>query len=117
MARSREALQGALKLCGRLLIVSGVLHLIAWIIGALGGDSARMLPFGIAYLLVGAGLFYRLPVVRYLALIVTLVGVLGAYITLGGAGVVAWLSGLFITIDLVVILLLAASIWRGRRPA
>lgn len=116
MARTREALQGALKISGLLMIISGGLHILAWVIGRWDGDLVLPIPFGIAYLLVGAGLYYRLPKIRYLALLVALIGALGAYIALGSTGT-DWLIGLIIVIDLAVIALLVTSTWRGRRPA
>lgn len=116
MARTREALPGALKLSGWMLMANAVLQLLAWIAGGFGGDVVWMLPFAIAYLLAGAGLFYRFPKIRYPALIVTLAGGLAVYMALDAFGVGAWLGRLIIAIDLVVIVLLAASIWRGRKP-
>ena len=115
MGKAPEALPGALKLCGQLLVATGVLHCLAWIIGGWDSEAPRLIWFGVLYLLVGAGPYFRLPKVRYLALIATLIGAVGAYITIGGAPAAAWLVWLFIAIDLVVIVLLAASIWRGRQ--
>ena len=115
MARGREAFPGALELSGNLLFVSGVVHCLAWIITGSSDATAGQFTFGILYLLLGLGLRYRVPKIRYPALIITLIGVLGAYATLGGSQVAIWLTRLFIALDLVVIVLLAASIWRGRQ--
>ena len=115
MDRAHEALPTALKLSGQLLIAGGVLHCAAWIVSGRSGDAAGLILFGILYLLLGAGLYFRIPKIRYPALLITLIGVLGAYITIGSTQVASWLTWLFIAIDLVVIALLMASIWRGRQ--
>ncbi|WP_136660117.1 hypothetical protein [Nitratireductor sp. XY-223] len=112
-----QAFPGGLRLAGRLLIITGILHCLAWIVSGWSGDTMRLIPFGLVYIALGAGLFYRIRTIRYLAFIVTLVGIVAAYISLGSAAVAVWLVWVFIAIDLVVLAILIASIWRGRQPA
>ena len=112
-----QAFPGALRLGGQLLIANGILHCIAWIVSGWSGDTMQLIPVGLVYIALGAGLYYRIRTIRYLAFIVTLVGVLAAYIALGSAAVAVWLMWVFIAIDLAVLAILIASIWRGRQPA
>ena len=112
-----QAFPGGLRLAGRLLIITGILHCLAWIVSGWSSDTMRLIPYGLVYIALGAGFFYRIRTIRYLAFIVTLVGVVAAYISLGSAAVAVWLVWVFIAIDLVVLAILIASIWRGRQPA
>lgn len=115
MSKAEEALPTALRFAGGLLIATGVLHCVAWIISGWSDLAAMLIPIGVLYLALGAGLHFRVPKIRYPALLVTLVGVLGVYITMDAAHVAEWLMWIFIVLDLGVIILLAASIWRGRQ--
>lgn len=117
MEKAREALPSALRFAGHLMIIAGVLHCLSWIVSGWSNTAMTLMVFGILYLIIGAALHYRVPKVRYPALLIVLIGALGAYITMNGAQITQWLSQLFIVIDLVVIALLAASIWRGRQTA
>ncbi len=117
MAKPSEALPSGLGLAGQLLIATGILHCLAWIVSGWSDDTMRLIPVGLVYAALGAALYFRIPKIRYLAFLVTLIGVLVAYITMNGAQLAIWLSWLFIVIDLTVLAILAASIWRGRQPA
>ena len=117
MAKPKQAFPSGLRLAGQLLIASGILHCLAWIVSGWNDDTLRLIPIGIVYAALGAALMYHLPKVRYLAFLLTLIGALGAYITMNSAQVAVWLTWLFIVIDLVVLALIAASIWRGRQVA
>lgn len=112
-----DAFANGLRLAGQLLIVNGLLHCLAWIISGWNGDTVGLIPFGVAYLALGAALLYRIRWIRYLAFLVTLIGVLGTYMTAGPFGAAAWLTWLLIVIDLAILALIAISIWRGRQPA
>ncbi len=108
---------GTLKLAGQLLVVSGILHCLAWILGGSSGETARFVVIGLAYVLIGAGLFFRVPKIRYLAFLIVLIGVVGDYIALGAGMVAVWFAYLMLLIDLAVLAMLIASIWRGRQTA
>ncbi|MEM7300445.1 MAG: hypothetical protein AAF468_05125 [Pseudomonadota bacterium] len=114
MAKAPQALAGGLKMAGQLLILTGILHCLSWIVGGWTSGTMAVIGFGVVYLVLGLALHFGIPKIRYLAFLVTLVGILAAYITLGSGTVPVWLSYIFIVIDLIVLLILFASIWRGR---
>ncbi|MCY6383256.1 hypothetical protein [Hoeflea prorocentri] len=112
-----DAFAKGLKLAGQLLVVSGLLHFLAWTIDGWSDETVRHIPFGAAYIVLGAALIYRIRWIRYLAFIITLIGALSAYMTAGPFSASAWLTWLFIAFDLVILALIAISIWRGQQPA
>ena len=117
MAKPSEALPTGLRLAGQLLIATGILHCLAWLVSGWSEDTSRLIPVGVVYAALGAGLVFRIPMIRYLAFLAALIGVLAAYISMNSAQVAIRLTWLFILIDLLILAILAASIWRGRQVA
>ena len=116
MAKTIEAWSMGLKIAGGLLVLTGILHCFAWTVYGWSDGMGAIVIYGMVYALLGGLLLSRVGKIRYLAFLVTLVGVLAAYITMGSSAIKDELMWLSIAIDLVILAILAISIWKGRIP-
>lgn len=99
-------------IAGSLLVFTGLWHALEWLMGGRNRDTMRLIPFGLAYLVLG----YLIVTVQggqtvhWVALALTCIGVTGAFLTRKAAQVRAWVTWAFIAIDVVIIAALLMSL-------
>jgi hypothetical protein len=94
----------------KLLLLSGILHLAVFAISGFAATIAAV--FGVIYLLCGFGLLRDWRKLAYLAFVVALVSVVSSYGVLGTGHGSDWVMGLFIILDLGILVALFMSIWK-----
>ncbi len=102
----------AYDLAAKLLVLTGVLHIVAFLVTGLTFLTIAI--FGVIYALLGLGLLRGWRKLACLALIVTLIGLIAAYANLPAGGLLFWFLALFILIDLVIAAALFLDIWKRR---
>ncbi len=114
MSKPVDAFPAGLKLAATLLIATGLLHCVGglWRGFSAGGDMLVL--FGLVYTALGALLYMRLTKIRYLALLIVLIGGTGTFVLLTASPATDWLMRTFFAFDVVIFALLFISIWRGR---
>jgi len=87
------------------LVFTGVWHAFEWMMGGRNKDTLRLIPFGIIYIVLGYLIvtFKGGSIVHIIALVVTLIGIIGALLTRKSAQVRPWVTWVFIVIDVVII--------------
>jgi len=96
-------------LAGSLLVFTGFWHALEWLMGGRNKDTLRLIPVGLIYIVLGYLIvtFTGGTTVVIVALIFTLIGLIGALVTRKTAQVRPWVTWVFIIIDLVIIAALA----------
>jgi uncharacterized membrane protein HdeD (DUF308 family) len=89
-------------LAGVLLLISGILHIIAFFQAPDSTGSIPVLSFGVLYLIVGSLLFNRKKYPVYLAIIVPLIGMTLSLIKFGIPELVS-LSALFKVLEIIAV--------------
>jgi len=89
-------------LAGILLLVSGVLHIVAYFQAPESPGSIPVLAFGIIYMIVGALLFNRKRYPLYLAIIVPFIGMTLSLIKFGIPELIS-LSALFKVLEIIAV--------------
>jgi hypothetical protein len=110
MTESTFAAPRSLMLAGRILVLTGILHCLGWLVSGWSFDTARLIPFGVVYAVLGCLLMLGHLRARYVALAVTLIGATAASITMNTAAVALWFTGVLIAIDVVVLALLVVGV-------
>lgn len=102
-------------LAGSLLVFTGLWHTFEWLMGGRNRDTLVLIPFGIAYALLGYLIvtFQGGNVVPVAALALTVVGAVAAFATRRGSQVRGWVLWAFIVIDLVIIAALGLALLNG----
>jgi uncharacterized membrane protein HdeD (DUF308 family) len=90
-------------LAGILLLVSGILHVVAFFKAPDSQGSVPVLSFGIIYMIIGALLFNRKKYPLYLAIIVPIIGMILSLIKFGIPELVS-LSALFKVLEIIAII-------------
>ena len=90
-------------LAGILLLVSGILHVVAYFKAPDSQGSVPVLSFGIIYMIIGALLFNRKKYPLYLAIIVPIIGMILSMIKFGIPELVS-LSALFKVLEIIAII-------------
>ena len=88
-----------------LLLVTGALHSIAFLIHEWNADTIPLIPVGILYLTLGALIRFGLQAARTWALIAVSLGLCAAFLTYGG-DVPTWLYVIYILIDIGILITL-----------
>jgi len=101
-----------LGLAGSLLVFSGLWHAFEWMMGGRNKDTYRLIPFGIVYVVLGFLIvtFRGGQTVLIIALVITLIGLIGALVTRKSAQVRPWVTWCLIIIDVFIIIGLAMSL-------
>jgi len=101
-----------LGLAGSLLVFTGCWHAFEWLMGGRNKDTVRLIPFGIIYIVLGYLIvtFKGGSTVQIIALVVALIGLIGALVTRKSAQVRQWVTWVFILIDIVIIGALAMAL-------
>jgi len=104
-----------LGLAGALLVFTGCWHAFEWMMGGRNKDTLRLIPFGIIYVVLGYLMvtFQGGSTVQIIALVVTLIGIVGALVTRKSAQVRSWVTWAFILIDAVIIVALGSALLSG----
>ncbi len=102
----------SLELAGKLLVLSGILHVVAFVIT--GMTVPPMAAFGVVYALLGLGILRGWKIVTYIAFIFTLIGCVAAYINLPPSGLLMWFILLFMAMNVVILIALFLHLWKGR---
>jgi uncharacterized membrane protein HdeD (DUF308 family) len=89
-------------LAGILLLISGVLHIVAYFRAPDSPGSIPVLFFGVIYMIVGALLFNRKKYPLYLAIIVPLIGMTLSLIKFGIPELIS-LSALFKVLEIIAV--------------
>ncbi len=92
-------------LAGSLLVFTGLWHAFEWMMGGRNKDTVRLIPFGIIYVVLGFLIvtFRGGQTVLIVAAVVTLIGLVGAFLTRKTAQVRGWVTWVFIIIDVVIL--------------
>jgi len=103
----------AMGAAGALLVFNGLWHMFEWMMGGRNKDTYRLIPFGLVYLVLGYLIvtFTGIPIVLWVALAVTTLGLIGALLTRKTAQVRQWVTWVFIVIDVVIIAALAMTLF------
>jgi len=101
-----------LGIAGALLVFTGVWHALEWLMGGRNKDTVRLIPFGLIYIVLGYLIvtFKGGSTVLIVALVVTLIGLVGALVTRKKAQVRPWVTWVFIIIDVIIIAFLAMAL-------
>jgi len=101
-----------LGLAGSLLVFTGLWHAFEWMMGGRNKDTLRLIPFGIIYAVLGFLIvtFRGGQTVLIVALVITLIGLIGAFVTRKTAQVRPWVTWAFIIIDVIIIVALASAL-------
>ncbi len=89
-------------LAGILLLISGILHIVAYFQAPGNPGSIPVLSFGVIYMIVGALLFNRKKYPVYLAVIIPLIGMTLSLIKFGIPELVS-LSALFKVLEMIAV--------------
>jgi len=92
-------------LAGSLLVFTGLWHALEWLMGGRNKDTVRLIPFGIIYVVLGFLIvtFRGGQIVLIVALVITLIGLVGAFMTRKTSQVRPWVSWVFIALDVIII--------------
>ncbi len=99
-------------LAGSLLVFTGFWHAFEWLMGGRNKDTLRLIPFGIVYAVLGFLIvtFSGGQTVLIVALVITVIGLLGAIVTRKTAQVRPSVTWVFIVIDLIIIAALGLAL-------
>lgn len=92
-------------LAGSLLVFTGFWHALEWLMGGRNKDTLQLIPFGIAYAVLGFLIvtFRGGATVLIVALVLTVIGVIGAFVLRKQSQVRPWVTWVFIVIDVIII--------------
>jgi uncharacterized membrane protein HdeD (DUF308 family) len=102
-------------LAGMLLLISGILHIIAYFQAPDSPGSIPVLTFGIIYIIVGALLFNRKKYPLYLAVIVPLIGMTLSLIKFGIPEFFT-LSALFKVLEIIAVVCCSLLLFKSKKP-
>ena len=98
-------------LAGSLLVFTGLWHALEWLMSERNKDTARLIPFGIIYIILGY-LIVTLTggnIVLGIALIITTIGLILAYKQRNVLAIRQWVIWAFIIIDALIIIGILSS--------
>jgi len=101
-------------LAGTLLLISGVLHIVAYFQAPESPGSIPVLAFGVIYVIVGALLFNRKKYPLYLAIIIPLIGMTLSLIKFGIPELFS-LSALFKVLEIIAIICCLVLLLRSQK--
>lgn len=98
----------ALGIAGGLLVFTGIWHAFEWMMGGRNKDTLRLIPFGLAYAVLGCLIVISTGgmLVVLIALGLTCLGLVGAFMTRKTAAVRLWVTLSFIALDVAIIIAL-----------
>lgn len=99
-------------LAGSLLVFTGVWHALEWLMGGRNKDTVRLIPIGIIYVVLSFLIvtFKGGSVVHIVAMVVTLIGLVGALLTRKTAQVRSWVTWAFIILDVIILVALGLAL-------
>jgi len=99
-------------IAGALLVFAGVWHASEWAMGGRNRDTARLIPLGIVYLVLGYLIvtFRFMPAAGWIAFAVTALGLFAALSMRGTSEIRPWVTWAFILIDAAILLALATGL-------
>jgi uncharacterized membrane protein HdeD (DUF308 family) len=100
-------------LAGILLLISGVLHIVAYFQAPDSPGSIPVLSFGVIYMIIGFLLFNNKKYPIYLAIIVPLIGMTLSLIKFGIPGLVS-LSALFKVLEIIAVVCCCALLIKSK---
>ena len=89
-------------LAGILLLISGILHIVAYFLAPDSQGSIPVLSFGVIYMIVGLLLFNRKKYPVYIAIIIPFIGMTLSLIKFGIPGLIS-LSALFKVLEIIAV--------------
>ncbi|NLJ44599.1 MAG: hypothetical protein GX431_13135 [Bacteroidales bacterium] len=101
-------------LAGMLLLISGILHIVAYFQASESPGNIPVLAFGVIYLIVGALLFNRRKYPLYLAIFVPLIGMTLSLIKFGIPELIS-LSALFKVLEIIAIICCLVVLLRSQK--
>ena len=101
-------------LAGTLLLISGVLHIVAYFQAPESPGSIPVLAFGVIYVIVGALLFNRKKYPLYLAIIIPLIGMTLSLIKFGIPGLVS-LSAFFKVMEIIAVVCCFVLLFKSKK--
>lgn len=102
----------AAGIAGALLVFTGLWHVFEWLMGGRNKDTLRLIPFGLAYTVLGYLIVtvWGGQIVLWVALALTCIGITGAFMIRKTADIRAWVLWAFMIIDAVIILALLGAL-------
>ena len=99
-------------LAGALLVFTGIWHATEFLMGGRTADTRRLIPIGILYLILGILIVTMTGgwIVQLIALIVTSIFLVVAFLNRSSAAIRRWVIWAFIVIDVVVVAALAMAL-------
>ncbi len=101
-------------LAGGLLVISGILHIIAYIQAPDSPGSIPVLAFGFIYMIIGALLFNRKKYPVFLGLIIPLIGMTLSLIKFGIPGLVS-LSAFFKVMEIIAVVCCFVLLFKSKK--
>ena len=101
-------------LAGILLLISGVLHIVAYFQAPDSPGSIPVLSFGVIYMIVGSLLFNRKKYPLYLAIIVPLIGMTLSLIKFGIPELIS-LSALFKVLEIIAVICCLVLLFKSQK--
>jgi uncharacterized membrane protein HdeD (DUF308 family) len=101
-------------LAGILLLISGILHIVAYFQAPDSPGSIPVLSFGVIYMIIGALLFNRKKYPLYLAIIVPLIGMILSLIKFGIPELIS-LSALFKVLEIIAVACCLVLLFRSQK--
>mgnify|MGYP001810035656 FL=1 len=102
-------------LAGILLLLSGILHIVAYFQAPDSPGSIPVLAFGIIYMIVGALLFNRKKYPVYLAILLPVIGMTLSLIKFGIPELVS-MSALFKVLEIIAVVCCCALLIKSKKP-
>jgi len=104
-----------MALAGPLLVFTGLWHAFEWLMGGRNKDTLLLIPFGIGYVVLGYLIvtFTGGPVILWIALAMTCIGLIAALVTRKKSLVRSWVTWVFIIVDVVIIAGLLIALTKG----
>ena len=102
-------------IAGAILVFTGFWHTFEWAMGGRNKDTLVLIPFGVAYLVLGYLIvtFTGGQLVPWIALLLVTLGLVAAMLTRKNTQVRSWVIWLFIFIDLIIAVWLLLALLTG----
>lgn len=107
--------RGPYRIGAAFFLLSGALHVFAFLVGGFSAEATRLIPIGIVYGLIAIGLFQGWRWLAYVAFLIALIGSIAALFSGMGMGTIpTWWWMAILLADVLAALGLFAALWRDR---
>ena len=107
--------RGPYRIGAIFFLISGLLHVLAFLVGGFSSDATRLIPIGVIYGLIAFGLFQGWRWLAYAAFLIALIGSIAALaFSLGTGAVPTWWWIAILIADVLAAIGLFGALWRAR---